>query len=103
VFALFIVSVLMLFLISLFSFTQQQSQTASVRPETATWLAKARQQQGRFAMPKNLFCSRGTVVPDLGDQGMMMHRNLSENQEVLARVTHGRNPVLLRGEVCSRI
>jgi hypothetical protein len=31
VFALFIVSVLMLFLISLFSFTQQQSQTASVR------------------------------------------------------------------------
>jgi hypothetical protein len=100
VFALFIVLVLTLFLIPLFSFRQQQSQTTSMRPETGTWLAKARQQQG---LPKNLFCSREVVVPDLGDQGMIMHGNLSENQEVLARVTHGLNPVPLRGESCSRI
>ena len=92
VFALFIVLVLTLFLIPLFSFRQQQSQTTSMRAETGTWLAKARQQQG---LPKNLFCSREVVVPDLGDQGMIMHRNLSENQEVLARVTQGLNPVPL--------
>jgi hypothetical protein len=102
VFALFIVLVLTLFLIPLFSFTRQQSQTTSVRPETAPWLVKARQQQGRFAMPKNFFCSQEVVVPDLGDHGMM-HRNLSENQEVLARVTHELNPVPLRGESCLRI
>jgi hypothetical protein len=102
VFALFIVLVLTLFLIPLFSFTKQQSQTTSVRRETGPWLVKARQQQGRFAMPKNLFCSRGVVAPDLGDHGMM-HRNLSENQEVLARVTHQLSLVPLRGESCSRI
>jgi hypothetical protein len=101
VFALFIVLVLTLFLIPLLSFTRQQSQT-TVRPETAPWLVKARQQQGRFAMPKNFFCSQEVVVPDLGDHGMM-HRNLSENQEVLARVTHELNPVPLGGESCSRI
>ena len=102
VFVLFIVLVLTLSLIPLFFFTRQQSQTASVRRETGPWLVQERQQQDRFAMPKNLFCSRGVVVPDLGDHGMM-HRNLSENQEVLARVTHGLNPVPLRGESCSRI
>jgi hypothetical protein len=102
VFALFIVLVLTLFLIPLLSFTQQQGQAASVRRETGPWLIKARQQQGRFAMPNPLFCSRGVVVPDLGDHGMV-HTNLSENQEVLARVTHGLNPVPLRGDSCSRI
>jgi hypothetical protein len=99
VFALFVVLVLTLFLIPRFSFRQDQSQTTSLRPETGTWLAKARQQQD---LPKNLFCSQ-EVVPDLGDQGMIMHRNLSENQEVLARVTYGLNPVPPRGESCSRI
>jgi hypothetical protein len=102
VFALFTLLVLTLFLIPLFSFTRQQSQTTSLHPETAPWLVKARQQQGRFAMPKNFFCSQEVVVPDLGDHGME-HRNLSENQEVLARVTQGLNPVPLRGESCSHV
>jgi hypothetical protein len=102
VLALFIVLVLTLFLIPLFSFKQQQSQTTSMPPETGTWLVKARQQQGLFARPKNLFCSREVAVPDLGDQRMVMHGNLSENQKVLARVTHGLNPVPFRGESCSR-
>jgi hypothetical protein len=98
VFALFIVLVLTLFLIPLFSFTQQQSQTTSVRQETGPWLVKAQ----RFATPKNLLCSQGVVVPDPGDHGMM-YKNLSGNQEVLVRAAHGLNPVPLRGESCSRI
>ena len=70
IFALFILLVLILFLIPLFSFTQQRSQTTSVRREFGPWVIEERQQQGRFAMAKNLLCSQVSVVPDLGDYGM---------------------------------
>ena len=64
VFALFIVLVLTLLLIPLFSLTQQQGQTTSVRPETGTWLVKARQQQDA---EKLFLIAGGSLDIPLGD------------------------------------
>jgi hypothetical protein len=63
VFALFIVLVLTLFLIPLFSFTQQQSQTTSVRQATELWLTQGRQRLGTKALcrPVELAAQTGQV------------------------------------------
>lgn len=101
VFAVFFALVLVLFLIPMLSFVQQQGQTSPVSRETGLSPVAARRREGRPATPNPLFCSRGVVAPDLGDDGVI-HRNVSENQEVLASGRDKFNPVPRGGEFCSR-
>lgn len=102
VFALFFALVLVLLLIPVLSFVQQQGQTSPVRRETGLSPVAARRREGRLAAPKIPSCSRGVVVPDPGDDGVI-HRNFNENQEVLASLRHKFNPVPRGGEPCSSV
>ena len=102
VFALFVLLTLVLFLIPLFSLAQRQSRTIWVGQEPALSLAAAKRHPRRLALPKNRFCSRPLVVPDLGDHAVI-ERNPSEDPGVLARVGNRVDPDPLKAESCSRI
>lgn len=102
VFTIFVLLVLALPLIPLFSPVQRQSRTIWISQETALSLAAADRHQKRPAPPKNRFCSLAVVVPDLGDHDVIQ-RNSSEDPRILSRVGNKVNPDPLKAESCSRI
>lgn len=102
VFALFFALVLALLLIPLFSLAHRQSQTIPLRRGTELSLVAAKRRERRPAVPNNPFCSRGAVVPDLGDH-VVLDRNLRESQAVLASATNNFDQAPLRAEFCSRV
>ena len=102
VFTIFVLLVLALLLVPLFSLVQRQSRSIWVRQETALSLAAAKRHERRPAPPTNRFCSGAVVVPDLGDHAVI-ERNPSEDSRVLSRVGNKVNPDPLKAESCSRI
>lgn len=101
VFMLFFVLVFALGLIPLFSFLRPQSQAIPVRDETGISPVTARRREHKARNSERRLCSQEVALPDTRDNGMI-HKNLSEEPEVLTRVANKTSAAPLKSESCLR-